>query len=247
MGFVLACTAAAVRIESAKTQLQELGASDERSSGMGDAAMRLLVELQTDVTDPINKVWGPTASWLFVVIFVKALYCTMQVNMNIVAGKTGAVVSLVIALSALIGCHMMLLPAAVATSRSVRLMGAVNEMRYIRGADGVKLAPDSLIIQAECLSTYVRETNGGQGMGLYLPLFGKMSVEKVTKVATTLSTTIVFLGQMLVPAEEIMLEHIQELKIMGDVHDYTTEQNYESLAKQLDLVQQQLASLQHSG
>ena len=44
-----------------------------------------------------------------------------------------------------------------------------------------------------------------------------------------------------------MLEHIQELKIMGDVHGYTTEQNYESLAKQLDLVQQQLASLQHSG
>ena len=172
----------------------------------------------------------------------------MQVTMNITAGKTAAVASLVIALSALIGCHMMLLPAAVATSRSVRLMGAVNEMRYIRAADGVKLAPDSLIIQAECLSTYVRETNGGHGMGLYLPLFGKMTMEKITKVATTLSTTIVFIGQMLVPAEEIMLEHIQELKIMGDVQDYTMEQNYESLAKQLDLVQQQLGScLQGSG
>ena len=116
--------------------------------------MALLVELESAVTSPINTVWGATASWLFVVIFLKALYCTMQVTMNITAGKTAAVASLVIALSALIGCHMMLLPAAVATSRSVRLMGAVNEMRYIRAADGVKLAPDSLIIQAECLSTY---------------------------------------------------------------------------------------------
>ena len=75
-----------------------------------------------------------------------------------------------------------------------------------------------------------------------------MTMEKITKVATTLSTTIVFIGQMLVPAEEIMLEHIQELKIMGGVQDYTMEQNYESLAKQLDLVQQQLGScLQGSG
>ena len=83
MAFVLACTAAAVRIESAKTQLQELGASDERASGMGDAAMALLVELESAVTSPINTVWGATASWLFVVVFVKALetpilYCTAR-------------------------------------------------------------------------------------------------------------------------------------------------------------------------
>eukprot|EP01043_Picozoa_sp_COSAG02_P017637 COSAG02_NODE_802_length_17030_cov_37.485500_22_plen_83_part_00 len=81
-------------------------------------------------------------------------------------------------------------------------------------------------------------------MGVYLPFFGKMTVEKVTKVATTLSTTIAFLAQFVAPAEEVVLEHIQHLRTMGEVEEYINDQRYQHLAKQLDLLQQQLTSLQ---
>ena len=69
-------------------------------------------------------------------------------------------------------------------------------------------------------------------------------MEKVVKVATTLSTTIAFLAQLVAPAEQLVLEHIQHLRTMGEVEEYINDQRYQHLAKQLDLLQQQLTSLQ---
>ena len=72
-----------------------------------------------------------------------------------------------------------------------------------------------------CLQ-FVRETNNGSGMGFHLPVIGKVTIHKVLKVASSLFTVLVFLAQLLAPAElawqaEIThireeVNHIQELR-----------------------------------
>ena len=117
-----------------------------------------------------------------------------------------------------ISAHLVLVPAAAATSECVKLMGVFNRMRYRRDEAGlVTIAEDHVIIQAECLSTYVRETNEGQGMGLYLPVFGKVTNDKIARVASTLATIITFLAQAAAPAEEWLEQDVAAIKHTGEV------------------------------
>ena len=51
-----------------------------------------------------------------------------------------------------------------------------------------------------CLQ-FVRETNNGSGMGFHLTAIGKVTIHKVLKVASSLFTVLVFLAQLLAPAE----------------------------------------------
>jgi hypothetical protein len=84
--------------------------------------------------------------------FIQVIYYAMTLSLGIDSGFV-AYLMLSSALTALIGAHLCLLPAAMATNQSIALMGAINDLRYTTEDGNVKLANEAIITQAECLST----------------------------------------------------------------------------------------------
>lgn len=101
----------------------------------------------------------------------------------------------------LVTAHLVMLPAATCTAEVNKLIGGINELRYYTDESGkVTIASSAKIMEAECLNAFIRETNGGTGMGIQVALMGKVTYDKITRVATTLITTIPLLAGVLAPA-----------------------------------------------
>lgn len=70
-----------------------------------------------------------------------------------------------------------------------------------------------------CLQ-FVRETNNGSGMGFHLTAIGKVTIHKVLKVASSLFTVLVFLAQLLAPAELAWQAEISHIRTEVDhIHE----------------------------
>jgi hypothetical protein len=115
----------------------------------------------------------------FTVQFLKTTWLALVISFGVNDGSN-AKVSLMLGVGSLISAHAALYPAGIATDETTKLMGSINDLRHRLDDDGnIVVASDTVITQAECLSTYIRETHGGSGMGLYLPGFGKISTQRV--------------------------------------------------------------------
>ena len=116
-------------------------------------------------------------------------------------------------LGAVLCAHAVLLPAATATAKATKLMGAINRLRYTEDEAGnVRIASAELLQQSEALSQFVREGGNGGGLGVYLPLFGKLETEKVGRVASMLSTAFLVITKYLVATEEVLDNEMKDLR-----------------------------------
>ena len=153
LSYVLVCGAALTHIQSGIDTLKSIDKKDPQACNV---AMGVLVRLENDVIAPINALWGVPISMCFVLAFTTAIYYSCTITLSIDSGPT-AFVYLANGLGSLIGAHVYMLPAALATKKCVGLMGAINGLRWQHDEDGkVAIANDALIIQAECLSTVSR-------------------------------------------------------------------------------------------
>ena len=90
---------------------------------------------------------------------------------------------------------------------------AINKLRYTEDEAGnVRIAGAELLQQSEALSQFVREGGNGGGLGIYLPLFGKLETEKIARVGSFLSASFFFLTKWIAPTEEAMDLEMQELR-----------------------------------
>jgi hypothetical protein len=150
LSYMLVCNAAVDHIQGGLRKLQSLKTDDADAC---DIAMGILVKLENDVLEPINEAWGLPISFCFVLWFIQVIYYAMTLSLGIDSGFF-AYVFLFNAMAAMVGAHLCLLPAAMATNQSIALMGAINSLRYTTDEDGsVKMANEAIITQAECLST----------------------------------------------------------------------------------------------
>ena len=146
-------------------------------------------------------------------------------------------------LGAVLCAHAVLLPAATATAKATKLMGAINRLRYTEDEAGnVRIASPELLQQSEALSQFVREGHNGGGLGIYLPLFGKLETEKVARVASVLSTLFFFLTRWIAAAEAVEDNEIHDLR-RGQLGLIA---QMEAQDTTLSLLQAQLGSLQES-
>ena len=146
-------------------------------------------------------------------------------------------------LGAVLCAHAVLLPAATATAKATKLMGAINRLRYVEDEAGnVRIASPELLQQSEALSQFVREGHNGGGLGIYLPLFGKLETEKVARVASVLSTLFFFLTRWIAAAEAVEDNEIHDLR-RGQLGLIA---QMEAQDTTLSLLQAQLGSLQES-
>ena len=146
---MLVCNAAVDHIQGGLRKLQSLKTDDADAC---DIAMGILVKLENDVLTPINEAWGLPISFCFALWFMQVIYYAMTISLGIDSGFT-AFVLLTTAISGMIGAHLCLLPAAMATNQSIALMGAINGLRYTTDDGNVKIANEAIITKAECLST----------------------------------------------------------------------------------------------
>ena len=259
--FILAGGAAAKHVLGA---VQELAASSSEETKATDRAMNILVRLE-EVLSIINKELGGITAIYFAITFQAGVYYSLSVTFGIDAGSTGFIfmcertphpvpphppfegfqrnlklLAADAAIMQVIAAHVVLMPAAIASDMTVSLMNAINKLRYVTDEAGtVALASESTICEAECLSTFVRESKGRGGLGIYIGGMGKvrkearpnapclacgcptrrcLSDQKVFKVGSTLFTVLAFLAQALAPSDAAF-EH-EMLKLQRG-HDTT--------------------------
>ena len=146
-------------------------------------------------------------------------------------------------LGAVLCAHAVLLPAATATAKATKLMGAINRLRYTEDEAGnVRIASPELLQQSEALSQFVREGHNGGGLGIYLPVFGKLETEKVARVGSVLSGMFFFITK---------IEAASGSTLDNEIHDLRRGQlgliaQMEAQDTTLSLLQAQLGSLQES-
>ena len=170
------------------------------------------------------------------------LTITIELRYIFVANGVGAVFS----------AHALLLPAATATSKATKLMGAINRLRYTEDEAGnVRIASPELLQQSEALSQFVREGGNGGGLGVYLPLFGRLETEKIMRVGSVLSTAFFFITRWVAPSEEVLDNQIHILRRgqLGLIEQIAAlESGFSSqlgsVQSQLGLLQTQLGALQ---
>ena len=238
--FVAASVAATRQVQDMMELVTSLPKGDAESTSV---AMGALVSLER-VMRSVKADWGIAVTLAFGKNFVKALYYTLTMTLGI---DTGILVNILIAngVVAVLCAHAVLLPAATATAKATKLMGAINRLRYTEDEAGnVRIASPELLQQSEALSQFVREGHNGGGLGIYLPLFGKLETEKVARVGSVLSGMFFFITKIEAASGSTLDNEIYDLRRgqLGLIAQMAAQEA--SFSSQLSSLQSQLGSLQ---
>lgn len=188
--FAVAITAAEQRMVDGVAALKAIPRDDPNFSSI---ALAKLISLQ-DTLDIIHTEFRNIIMAYFATKVLMVIYNVLDISLGTSSGTT-AFAQLSMACMFLATVHLMLLPAAACTAESDEVIGAINELRYTRSEDGeISIVSVERIAEAECLSTFVRETNGGSGMGVSVAFIGKVTYEGIVAIATTLITVIPLLA-----------------------------------------------------